>query len=1105
MKMKTAVIFFLCTLLTAGPLPVALAGGPVDMLHVRDSLLHTQQNLQNQPMASQMDRWNLDRNILKTARKYNYKRDYAWKQAYQATGVDPLKSTGTNSASKYSRAAIGDWDSDVTSRENVEKLVEYFKKKGYTIQRGGGGSVTIKELDSTMFHHTKQGYLSKAAFADNEMMSSFRLGKGELGYKKGYSIELTDNIKKLHGSLDMPTKKLLKPGKLQEMAKSTLRIQDAMDKFQSPGKTRGRSLKQLVDGMEQFWGNPANRNKTFKMNFKEELTLIKGGYSPETLNVIDGNASRAVKEQHLEAFKKKCQAIVEKGFKQHIKVEADIEATYKKQIQRRLKSGNFREAGQIRKEMLRNTAMKNWARDGILSEGNRKVLAGASGFKVETIKHPKTGKPVRTYKPIGQDIPARFKKGGIAGGLNQTQFDRFIRSQSPKEIMNLQGFGKSSSISKQIRISKAEADKFLANKPKSGFLGQPPKGIRATTVSVAGGLLAAYQLYEAGKRSMNETALEITADTTDAELALKVGKHVGKTIYYMTPVAGLVDVASGEYEKAAKEYEEALARGEDPSLAWAVTKGTTKAVGEFSWGVVKSVTVKPVKDLNAIASGTLNTAVDVADMFKAQSSAEEMTARVNDHRNRIGKRKSAVEKALKKMRDKGDLGDPPKDWNRVTPEYVVNNTTAYLEHQMREAQKEYRAAVKAGNGVRTPRANQALKRLNAYVGLVETSIKDPSYGRMIADAHLRQQNLERVKSGTPAAGDTAPATPPATGDLPPEVAAQRREQLQALTRALTEALKKDMARLSAADGPKANLKKHITNLDNALVQDKRYLKELLDYDENQINMFNHATHVHRMKYPEKLTHMNLRINQYHRKVRAFVGAYGKGYNNNDPKHLQAYEQMKKLEADAWYNEFEGISWDLGQIYSYNFVKQVVPEIISLLTSRLENGITGKEFELAMKDIRYNTPWSTHSFRPIEDALAFLSSIHNPDKAAAKTPPAQGTEKKKTVKEKQPQDDPGAFAGAWSTNQEDMVIRVNGNRATGTYNLDGGKIYGTIKGNTLTGRWSENDSKVKCSESFNGSSHWGYFSFTLSGDRLTGNWEYCEGGLPGGEWNGTRKK
>jgi len=96
---------------------------------------------------------------------------------------------------------------------------------------------------------------------------------------------------------------------------------------------------------------------------------------------------------------------------------------------------------------------------------------------------------------------------------------------------------------------------------------------------------------------------------------------------------------------------------------------------------------------------------------------------------------------------------------------------------------------------------------------------------------------------------------------------------------------------------------------------------------------------------------------------------------------------------------------------------------------------------------------------------------------------------------------------WSTNWGEMVIIQEGSEVTGTYELDGGKHYGTMQstsaGLIYKGWWREEGNKKECG---NNSDWSGTFTITFDRDykTYTSTWGYCEynGDEPRDDWSGS---
>ena len=86
----------------------------------------------------------------------------------------------------------------------------------------------------------------------------------------------------------------------------------------------------------------------------------------------------------------------------------------------------------------------------------------------------------------------------------------------------------------------------------------------------------------------------------------------------------------------------------------------------------------------------------------------------------------------------------------------------------------------------------------------------------------------------------------------------------------------------------------------------------------------------------------------------------------------------------------------------------------------------------------------------------------------------------------------SWAGGWASNFGAMRLSQQGSRVTGSYDYKGGQIDGQISGNTLRGRWTQDNAS-------------GHFVFHLSGDgrRFDGSWGRGGADSDGGAWQGTR--
>jgi len=116
------------------------------------------------------------------------------------------------------------------------------------------------------------------------------------------------------------------------------------------------------------------------------------------------------------------------------------------------------------------------------------------------------------------------------------------------------------------------------------------------------------------------------------------------------------------------------------------------------------------------------------------------------------------------------------------------------------------------------------------------------------------------------------------------------------------------------------------------------------------------------------------------------------------------------------------------------------------------------------------------------------------KAASSTEPAAETKSRSGFEIKNTD---CSFTGKWSSNWGNMQLTVSGDKVTGTYDHDSGKIAGTLNKNVLVGRWSESPSYAEPSDA-------GDLEFMLSDDckSWSGNWRYGSTGGWSGDWTGT---
>jgi len=85
----------------------------------------------------------------------------------------------------------------------------------------------------------------------------------------------------------------------------------------------------------------------------------------------------------------------------------------------------------------------------------------------------------------------------------------------------------------------------------------------------------------------------------------------------------------------------------------------------------------------------------------------------------------------------------------------------------------------------------------------------------------------------------------------------------------------------------------------------------------------------------------------------------------------------------------------------------------------------------------------------------------------------------------------SISGVYNTDFKEMTITQNGNKVTGTYKHQNGRVEGTLNGQTLTGFWYQDNGKGKF-----------VFEFNSDFSGYLGKWGYNDA-APASKWNGTR--
>lgn len=90
-----------------------------------------------------------------------------------------------------------------------------------------------------------------------------------------------------------------------------------------------------------------------------------------------------------------------------------------------------------------------------------------------------------------------------------------------------------------------------------------------------------------------------------------------------------------------------------------------------------------------------------------------------------------------------------------------------------------------------------------------------------------------------------------------------------------------------------------------------------------------------------------------------------------------------------------------------------------------------------------------------------------------------------------------IAGSWRTNYNNMVLEINGNKVTGTYEHRNGRLTGALNGNILRGIWKEDGESNTGEFEFT-------FTFTNNASTFQGKWKYAKNSdWSTISWNGTK--
>lgn len=95
-----------------------------------------------------------------------------------------------------------------------------------------------------------------------------------------------------------------------------------------------------------------------------------------------------------------------------------------------------------------------------------------------------------------------------------------------------------------------------------------------------------------------------------------------------------------------------------------------------------------------------------------------------------------------------------------------------------------------------------------------------------------------------------------------------------------------------------------------------------------------------------------------------------------------------------------------------------------------------------------------------------------------------------------------ISGKWNTDFGLAEFTESGDKVTGSYLFENGKIVGNRSGNRLTGQWTQSKSSRKCDNAVNGSHFHGRLVFDFTSNEFVGKWGYCDD-APADNWSGKR--
>ncbi len=739
-------ILFTLVILFAGSAGKVI-GAPAeifDAVSVGEDLMNKKRMiLKKHPEWTPARRMKFEEKFYNVSRKWESKRQDSIKKVHSL--IKSLKNTPprfTGTEPSKGRGIVGDVDFSTLNRSEIRKVAAAYRKLGYTVLESGG-SVTIKELNTTYFRPVPGGINSEAAFYDPEVMDIRKATKrmSPTQVKSIQSRQVADNFKKMHGYGTMDPKNFLeknpanngrlqvKGSKLQELAKATTRIEDAQDI---------KTLKKSKIITKIKTGKP--------LTLDEKIAGLRHGLEMDTLGITGPKSTndemlKAVKEIQQECWKR-----AQKGNRFKVKIDQEISNSLKSSYKKMVANGKYEGAYKVKRELIQHKINVARGNKALLKNKGFDDLATINGYKKTVkaieVKNPKTGemmKVKKTYFNKNTSI-TDSKTGKITiqnKQYNRAQVNRTIRKANIKEVVRAGQIG-SRNYSGQLRSNTSENIKISKTDVKSF----QPKKIPPPKNKIGSAFLMGIAIFHGYKQALNETSLEITEDTTDLEILGKAAKTVAKTAYYASGLGAIEQVGDKVFREEAEEYERRKAAGKKPSLKWAKTKGYLRSVNDLGAEMIKGVSVTPIVQSYKIVEGLAGTINSTMEKNEARAIAAEMRERVESYKKDVALRDRNARKAFAKLKGpESSLTEKPEDGaDPVTDLYIAYGKT--LEENLDQAQKEHQAALDKADGKKTVEVNRKFKNWEQHIAGMERYIKDPGYERKTTQQNANIKRLD---------------------------------------------------------------------------------------------------------------------------------------------------------------------------------------------------------------------------------------------------------------------------------------------------------------------------------------------------------------------------